>query len=209
MRAIDAVAIVAGFIASAPISASADQTIIESFSLTIPPLVVPDFEGGQQSATFSTTPFPLFAPTSGTLDTVSAAISGALTAASIAENPSVRIGLFSPQFSHGGNLPIDVEEYNIIPPGMIDLSLSGLAINDAFQGTGNGELILVVGTVDPPNTTVIQSDGPLTGSITYLYSPTLKVSTPEMSTWAMMLVGFAGLALVGWSLRGGLLKRTG
>jgi hypothetical protein len=209
MRTIDAVAIVAGLIASAPISASADQTITESFSLTIPPLVVPDFQGGQQSATFSTTPFPLFAPTSGTLDSVTAAISGALTAASIAENPSVKIGLFSPQFSHGGILPIDIEDYNIIPSGMIDLSLSGVSTNDPFQGTGNVELILLVGTVDPPNTTVIQSDGTLTGSVTYLYSPTLTASTPEMSTWAMMLVGFAGLAFVGRSLRGGFLERTG
>jgi hypothetical protein len=206
MRTIDAVAIIAGLIASAPISACADQTIIESFSLTIPPLVVPTTDFGQ-SAMFSTTPFPLFAPTSGTLDSVSAVISGALTAASIAENPSVKIGLFSPQFSHGGILPIDIEDYNIIPPGMIDLSLSGKPINDPFEGTGNGELILFVGTVDPPNTTVIQSDGPLTGSITYLYSPTLTASAPEMSTWAMMLIGFAGLAFLGRSLGSGFSSR--
>ena len=148
----------------------------------------------------NTTPFPLFAPTFGTLDTVSAVISGTLTAASIAETPSVQFGLFSPQFSHGGSLPIDIQDYNIVPPGMIDLSLSGLAINDAFQGTGNIELTLVVSTSDPPNTTVIESDGPLTGSVTYLYSPMLSASAPEMSTWAMMLVGFACLALSGWSV---------
>jgi hypothetical protein len=207
MRTIGAVAIVAGLIASAPISACADQTIIESFSLTIPPLVVPEFGGGRQPAMFSTTPFPLFAPTFGTLDSVSAVISGVLTAASIAENPSVKIALFSPQFSDGGILPIDIQNYNIIPPGMIDLSLSGTASNDPFQGTGNGDLILLVGTADPPNTTVIQSDGPLTGSITYLYSPTLTASAPEMSTWAMMLIGFSGLAFLGRSLGGGFSSR--
>lgn len=206
MRTINAVAIVAGLIASAPISAYADQTIIESFSLTIPPLVVGP---GRLDTALNTTPFPLFAPTIGTLDTVSAVMSGALTAASIAENPSVQFGLFSPQFSHGGALPIDNEVYNIVPPGMIDLSLSGVAINDAFEGTGNIELTVVVSTIDPPNTTVIQSDGPLTGSITYLYSPTLTASAPEIPTWAMMLVGFAGFALLGRSLQGGFLKRTG
>jgi hypothetical protein len=199
IRTINAIAIVSGLIAAAPISASADQTIIESFSLTIAPLVVPDFEGGQQSAMFSTTPFPLFAPTSGTLDTVRAVISGTLTAASIAENPSVKIGLYSPRSSHSGILSIDIDDYNIIAPGMIDLSLSGQSIiNDPFQGTGNGELILLVGTVDPPNTTVLQSDGPLTGSVVYLYSPALSASAPEMSTWAMLLVGSAGLGFAGY-----------
>jgi hypothetical protein len=32
---------------------------------------------------------------------------------------------------------------------------------------------------------------------------------PEPSTWAIMLLGFAGLAFVGWSARRGSLERTG
>jgi hypothetical protein len=198
MRAISIATIVSGLIAAAPTSAAADQTIVESFSLTIPPLVVPDFEGGQQSVALGTTPFPLFAPTFGTLDAVSAEISGVLTAASVAENPSVKIGLYTSQRPSSGEIEIDIDDYSIASPGMIDLNLSGGSFDQLFQGTGNTELLLVVGTVDPPNTTVIQSDGPLTGSVTYDYSPPPTLSVPETSTWAMMLFGFAGLALAGY-----------
>jgi hypothetical protein len=37
----------------------------------------------------------------------------------------------------------------------------------------------------------------LTGSITYDYTPATP-PIPEPSTWAMMLVGFAGLGYAGW-----------
>jgi hypothetical protein len=63
-------------------------------------------------------------------------------------------------------------------------------------------------TVDPPNTGLIESNGPLTGSITYTYTlPTLTLAVPETSTWAMMLLGFAGLLALGrWHATDG---RTG
>jgi hypothetical protein len=33
------------------------------------------------------------------------------------------------------------------------------------------------------------------------FTATLTVSVPETSTWAMMLIGFAGLGYTGWRLR--------
>jgi hypothetical protein len=50
----------------------------------------------------------------------------------------------------------------------------------------------------------LAADCPLATS---LVSPddslTVKIGVPEPSTWAMMLVGFAGLAFAGWRARGG------
>ena len=58
MRVIGFAAIVSGLIAAAPISAAA-ETIIESFSLTVPPSVVPsNVSNPVNFAMISSTPFP-------------------------------------------------------------------------------------------------------------------------------------------------------
>jgi hypothetical protein len=60
-------------------------------------------------------------------------------------------------------------------------------------------MTLFLGTHDPPNTTVLKSDGPLTGSVTYTYAlPTGALPVPEPATWTMMLVGFVGLGYAGY-----------
>lgn len=199
MRAIGFVAFVSGLIAAAPMSA-ADQTIIESFSVTIPNSVVPD--SLQHNAIFSTTPFPLFAPTTGTLDAVRATISGSISVASLVENPDVIIGLLG--FSQENN----IDSTEVQSGMMIDLSLSGEDINPLnYIGVGNGELTVQVRSADvsTPNTSVINSDGPLSGSITYTYAlPTATPAVPESSTWTMMALGFTGLALAGYRARKGV-----
>jgi hypothetical protein len=202
MRAIGFAAIASGLIVAAPISAAADQTITETFSLTIPPTVVQTATANSEQV-FTSTPFPLFAPTFGMLDAVSAMISGPLTAASIAENPSLTFILFTPAPANSGVVRIDGEDYNIVPPGTIDLNLSGSRNKDdgadQFLGTGTGEVTLFVNTQDPSNTTVLKSDGPLTGSVTYTYAlPTGALPVPEPATWTMMLVSFAGLGFLGY-----------
>jgi hypothetical protein len=65
MRAASIAAIATALIATAPISAAAGQVITESFSVTIPNSVVPD--NALEVTQFDTTPFPLFAPATGTL----------------------------------------------------------------------------------------------------------------------------------------------
>jgi PEP-CTERM motif len=49
----------------------------------------------------------------------------------------------------------------------------------------------------------LASIGSITGTITYTYST--PTSAPEPSTWAMMLLGFAGLGFVGYRAS----RRTG
>jgi hypothetical protein len=205
MRAIGFAAIASTLIAAAPISAAADQTIIESFSLTIPSLVVPG--SGQSDVFFLSTPFPAFPSTIGTLDKVTATISGSIKEASIADNPTLAL-------SFGVDTSITVfadgDVFNLAPSGTININLSGTAPTDDFDFF-NGVLGTPVASIDvdrfsvPANTTVIESVGPLTGSITYTYTPaaTLTLSVPEPSTWAMMLLGFVGLGYAGVRARGG------
>jgi len=96
MRAIGFAAVASTLIVTAPISAAADdQTITASFSVTVPPSVVASSAGGTFELA-SSTPFPFFEPTTGTLDSVSTIITGSLSWASIAENPNVRFTLFDP-----------------------------------------------------------------------------------------------------------------
>ena len=67
------------------------------------------------------------------------------------------------------------------------------------RAAGNADVILSFTTDNPANTGVIESNAPLTGSITYTYTPPTKtLAAPEPSTLAMMLFGFAGLGYVGY-----------
>jgi hypothetical protein len=196
MRAIDFAAIVSGLIAAAPISAAADQTITETFNLTVPPAAVLSIASNPLNFTsISSTPFPLFAPTTGTLDSVSAMITGSFSWASIAENPDVKfvleVGNGLKGFDFIGGMPVFT---NV---GTIDLNIGGGGLVGArYVGAGNADAILFFATDNPANTGVIESNGLVAGSITYTYMPpteTLTLSVPESSTWAMMLLGLTGL----------------
>ncbi len=74
MRAIGIAAIATALIAMAPPAISADQIITETFSVTIPNSVVP--YDPVATLNFDSTPFPLFAPTTGALQSVNVAVSG-------------------------------------------------------------------------------------------------------------------------------------
>lgn len=89
MRGVSIAAVATALIATAPISAAADQIIRESFSLTIPNSTVPD--GVQGFAQFDSSPFPLFAPSIGSLKSVDIAVSGSVTVASLEANPDIAI----------------------------------------------------------------------------------------------------------------------
>jgi hypothetical protein len=200
MRVIGFAAIVSGLIAAAPISAAADQTIIESFSLTVPPEDVLSIASNPLNfAEISSTPFPLFAPTTGTLDSVIVTITGSLSWASIAENPDVKFDLEVGNGLKGFDI-IGGGPTVFTHVGPIDLNRGGEGfVNAGYVGAGNADAILFLTTDNPENTGVIESNGPLTGSITYIYTPpTLTLAVPETSTWAMMLLGFAGLGYVGY-----------
>jgi hypothetical protein len=177
-------AISTALIATAPISAAADQIITESFNVTIPNTVVPD--ANDISTLFDSTPFPLFAPTSGTLSSVSIAVSGAVTIVSLIANPEVAIGL------EGDS---QVKLVAGLQSGTTNINLSGPDTTSAYIGNGNGQVQLRVISGDiTPNASLIASDGPLNGLVTYTYTPpALTLAIPETPTWATMLIGFAVL----------------
>jgi hypothetical protein len=183
MRATSIAAIAIALIATAPISAAADQMITASFSLTIPATVLPDADQG--FVQFGSTPFPLFAPATGTLESVNVTLSGAISVSSL--NPNVDVGLAL----QGLTKPIDSDDG--IKSGMTNLNLSGTDQIPAYIGTGTGQMLLLIGSGDAtPNMTLVESNGPLDGVVTYTYTlPTLAI--PETPTWATMLIGFAGL----------------
>jgi hypothetical protein len=186
MRAMSIAAIATALIATAPISAAADQIITESFSVTIPNSQVPD--GVQQFAEFNSTPFPLFVPATGTLKSVSVTLSGSVSVASLLADPDIG-------FILRGGMPIDSVILHV--SGTSDIKLSGNDQNSFYVGTGDTQLLLLMGSGDnTPNASLISSDGPLNGVVTYTYTlPTLAI--PETPTWAAMLVGFASLGFAG------------
>jgi hypothetical protein len=189
MRAMSIAAIVTALTATAPISAAADQIITEPFSLTIPNSVVPD--GVEGFAQFDSTPFPLFAPSIGALKSVSIAVSGAVTVASLETNPGIAIIL------QGNNVMGDDDSSIISQSGTTNLNLSGTDQTPSYIGTGNGLVELLIGSNDKmPNESLIASDGPLNGVVTYTYTP-LTLAIPETPTWAAMLVGFTRLGFAG------------
>jgi hypothetical protein len=187
-------AIVSGLIAAAPISAVADQTITESFSVTVPPSVVPNgLPPASELGGDGTTPLVLFNPSIGTLDNVSVMLSGSISAVSIAENPSVGFVLFDPQM----NL-IVARDIPLSAKFELSLSTASDPNRTDFVAPQHRGITLFFGTANPEQSTVIESVGPLIGSITFEYSPSLKtLAVHETSTWAMMLLGLAGLLALG------------
>lgn len=208
MRVIGLAAIVSGLIA-APVSAIADETIVATLSVTVEPTGVPNlFSSPLSGVGFQ---FPLFNPSLGTLDSVSVMLSGDISWVSFAQNPIV--GFF---VDYEGN-SVAGQDFHLstgTPTILINLSGSTSFSNDlnGFLGTGTGRFDFVAFTTDlPDNTVTIESVGPLTGSITYDYTPNglaLAPSVPETSTWAMMLIGFAGLGFAGRSARRVFVNRT-
>ena len=92
MRAMSIAALATMGIATAPIPASAaNQIITESFSVTIPDSTVPNVS--QPDAQFESTPFPLFADSTGFLQSVVITVSGAVKVVSLIEDPDVLIYL--------------------------------------------------------------------------------------------------------------------
>jgi hypothetical protein len=187
MRAMSIAAIATLWIATAPISASAaNQIITESFSVTIPDSTVPNVS--QPDAQFESTPFPLFADSTGFLQSVIITVSGAVKVVSLIEDPDVLIYLRGVTSVVGQG----------VKAGTTNVMIT---INDqtgSYVGIGNGQVLVTLNTGDPPNADLIESDGPLDGIVTYTYKPRTLAAIPETPTWAAMLVGFAGLGFAGY-----------
>jgi hypothetical protein len=192
MRAMSLAAIATLWIATAPISANAaDQIITESFSVTIPGSAVPN--ASQPDAQFESTPFPLFATSTGFLESAAFTLTGAVKVVSLNDEPDILIflrDLTARDIGFG---------QAILKSGTTSVMFSGDAVPAAiYIGVGNGQVQLTLNTSDFPDTDLIESVGPLEGVVTYTYTPRTLAAIPETPTWAAMLVGFASLGFAGY-----------
>jgi hypothetical protein len=191
MRAMSLAAIATMCVAAAPISANAaDQIITESFSVTIPGSSVPN--ASQPDAQFESTPFPLFAESTGLLESVGFTVTGAVKVVSLNDEPNIRIFL-------RGQTPGSIGFGQAVKAGTTSVMFSG---DDhptgAYIGSGNMQVRITLNTNDFPDTDLIESVGPLDGIVTYTYTPRTLAAIPETPTWAAMLVGFASLGFAGY-----------
>jgi hypothetical protein len=185
MRAIGYAATIGAALATVPATGRA-ATLTEDFTIDI----IGGSANNHTTLTFPSTSFPKFDPSLGTLTQISETLTGSVDYLA-------------------GNGPItqtlevtltDVSAEQSFSPGSITIDLAGTSTNAAtlagFTGLGDAltSASFRVSSALPPGTTFIWFLGSATldGSITYTYT------IPEPSTWAMMLVGFAGLGYAGW-----------
>jgi hypothetical protein len=112
---------------------------------------------------------------------------------SLIEDPGVLIFL-------RGQMPAPIGAFGqVAKAGTTNLMFSGDDDPAAtYLGVGNTQVRLTLNTGDPPNTDLIESVGPLNGTVTYTYTPRTLAAIPETPTWAAMLAGFASLAFAGY-----------
>jgi hypothetical protein len=137
-------------IATAPFAASAaDQIITESFSVTIPGSSVPN--ASQPDAQFESTPFPLFAESTGLLESVALTLTGAVKVVSLNEDPDVLIflrGLTATTIGFG---------QAVNKAGTTSLMFSG-DDHPAAIYIGIGQVQLTLNTSDFPDTDLFESE---------------------------------------------------
>jgi hypothetical protein len=181
MRA-SVLATLAAALATTPLSASAAQ-LVQGFNVTI--------SAGPLERTFNSTPFDLFDPSMGTLQSVTASVSGSLvwdTGDAVTSELTVADDLIS----GFGNLQ------NFASPegggqSVIHAGLNGPGDPVLFEGKGTSQEELDFFQI-PGSPTATISDATFIGTVTYIYTPAAtSPAIPEPSTWAMVLLGFAGL----------------
>jgi hypothetical protein len=162
--------------ASIPASAA---TIVEDFFFLIG-------ADASSDANYFSDMFPGFDPSLGTLTGATISLPGSLD-----WTPGPPIGHLPPADTlHVDLLSPVLASQMFMSPGdtvPIDLDLNGAS---SGAGIGSGPQQAILSFSDTLGGTLSRSD--LQGTITYTYTPA-GPPVPEPSTWAMMLVGFAGL----------------
>src|ERR1700677_1763549 len=87
--------------------------------------------------------------------------------------------------------------------GTTNLELSGLDRKSSFYiGTGTVSEQLDIDSADAENNaSLIKSNGPFSGVVTYTFAPTtvaVGLAVPETPTWAAMLIGFGCLGFAAY-----------
>jgi PEP-CTERM motif len=175
MRGLAFAALAAGVLAIAPLAASA-AIITESFTI--------DISGSANQSVLSSM-FAGFDPSLGTLTGATVSLTGTTLWTPGPPGPleppaTLFMGLVSP-------IPAS-HVFSFDEPTTIDIDLNGAASGAAI---GSGPQQALLNTTDSSDGTL--SAATLDGVVTYTFTPAVP-TVPEPSTWAMMLVGFAGLS---------------
>jgi hypothetical protein len=139
--------------------------------------------------------FARFDPTIGALTGVTLSFAGTADLTVTGDLPFADFESVSPASNVHQNLFIGLGSQR--DAGSFSISANGTITDDfdAFEGSGTQALEFVFGVDNAVVTVNGQS-----GTLTYEYTPT-SPAVPEPSTWAMMLVGFAGLGYAGYRRR--------
>jgi len=179
MRKFALAALTAVTVAMTPLKASAN-TIVENFTIEI--------GGSTLEGDFDGTFFAPFNPSLGTLTEVSETVTGSTTwtPGSVFADMQFVIQLFGDRQLFSATAAV---------PQSIDIDLGGTTNNSATLAnyTGPDKLSETLTVAEDPAGVI--STATLSGSVTYTYTP---LPVPEPATWAMLLVGFAGLSLFGY-----------
>ena len=172
-----------GIAVLAPQAASAN-VITETYTMTQVPAVSAD-----GLILFPDSPVAEFNPADGTLTSVAESLKGTATWTSNTIGANL-FALLTPA------TPAQTQLF--FTPGTITFAISGSPtdLND-FKGTGSVGVALRLITSDLGDAFATSASG-LMGTITYTYTPAASQAVPEPSTWAMMLLGFAGLGFLGY-----------
>jgi hypothetical protein len=190
MRLAAFLALTAGILAATPNAASAatqklDLTMIVS--------------GGTANQEYYSNSYLLFDPRLGTLNEVSQTISGSLTWTPGAD-PS-ELELFSRRLSQQSSQTF--LSSSSTDPRVIDVDLMSEASDPRTLSifTGIGSIVSFFEARETPRRPRGTLSGVLSGFVTYDYTP-VAPAVPEPSTWAMLMIGFAGLGYAAVRRRG-------
>jgi hypothetical protein len=183
MRGFAFAALTAGVLAVAPLAASAD-TIMETFTIDI---------SGDANQTFISSMFAGFDPSLGALMSATVSLTGSTTWTASSTPATLFMELLPPIpssefFSFGGEPGV---------PQTIEIDMTGTALPDAIGPDRQEEQLSVS---DSPGDGTLGS-AVLRGTVTYTFTRAVPI-VPEPSTWAMMLVGFAGLGYAAMRRKG-------
>jgi PEP-CTERM motif len=176
-----------------PFAAKA-AVITENFNVTVPTTTLL----GIAQDKFPTSSFLEFDPANGTLNSIDVTLNGSATWNVISDGP---IPVQTALALHNSNELVAQSPFQLVNAPVILNYVVNISGNDSFAPdlaalTGTGSTVLDF-KVFGRQGDVFTSTGALNGSITFNFTP-VAGGVPEPSTWAMMLLGFAGVGFMAY-----------
>jgi hypothetical protein len=198
LRAAAFFTLAAGMLIVAPVSAVAD-TVAFNFTIGLSGSGGGAALLGPSALTFNSSAFSLFDPKLGTLNSVSETVTGSLTwtTGRKFELSGGQSGAFGATLKVSDDTAAQTFRSFTSSPQIIGIDVSGTE-TDLLAFTGTGTTTTYFSLVGTGTTGQTVSAATLEGTLTYDYTPApagipTSAAVPEPSTWAMMVVGFAGL----------------